>query len=160
MKTPYQEHTDLKKIQKQWHKLTGLHSREEWSAAIVRAATAAELAANFAIRAEFTARSEFDADFVNSLLRWANGQPMVQFAPFVDVAHGWNLGDNRPSVIAPFTNFPSTLASVGAGLRWNILPNDKASFEVYWGQKLHHVPRISNTIQDHGVHLGIVVNMF
>jgi len=94
------------------------------------------------------------------LLRWANGQPMVQFAPFVDVAHGWNLGDNRPSVIAPFTNFPSTLASVGAGLRWNILPNDKASFEVYWGQKLHHVPRISNTIQDHGVHLGIVVNLF
>jgi len=73
MKTPYWDRDDLKRIQTQWHKLTGLHSREEWSAAIVRAATAAELAANFAIRAEFSARSQLDADFVNSLLRWANG---------------------------------------------------------------------------------------
>ncbi len=51
-------------------------------------------------------------------------------------------------------------ASVGAGLRWNILPNDRASFEVYWGHQLKDVPRIGNTIQDHGVHLGIVVNLF
>jgi hemolysin activation/secretion protein len=94
------------------------------------------------------------------LLRWANGEPMVQFAPFIDVAHGWNLGDNRPGPLAPSTNFPDTLASVGAGLRWNILPNDRASFEVYWGQQLKHEPRISNTIQDHGVHMGIVVNLF
>ncbi len=94
------------------------------------------------------------------LFRWASGEPMVQFAPFVDVAHGWNLGDNRPAVTAPITNFPDTLASVGAGLRWNILPNDRASFEVYWGQQLNDVPRSGNTIQDHGVHLGIVVNLF
>jgi hypothetical protein len=78
----------------------------------------------------------------------------------VDVAHGWNLGDNRPAATAPITTFPNTLASVGAGLRWNILPNDKAIFEVYWGQQLNHVPRIGNTIQDHGVHLGIMVNLF
>ena len=94
------------------------------------------------------------------LLRWANGEPMVQFAPFIDVAHGWNLGDNRPAPLAPSTNFPDTIASVGAGLRWNILPNDRASFEVYWGQQLKHEPRISHVIQDHGVHLGIVVNLF
>lgn len=72
-KTPYEQLTDLEKVQKQWRKLSGLHTREEWSAAIVRAATAAELAANHAIRVEFAARSQFDADFVNSLLRWANG---------------------------------------------------------------------------------------
>lgn len=70
---PYKELTDLEKLQKQWHKLSGLHSREEWSAAIVRAATAAELAANHAIRAEFAARSQFDRAFVDSLLKWANG---------------------------------------------------------------------------------------
>lgn len=70
---PYQERTDIEKLQKQWHKLSGLHSREEWSAAIVRAATAAELAANHAIRAEFAARSQFDGAFVDSLLKWANG---------------------------------------------------------------------------------------
>jgi hemolysin activation/secretion protein len=94
------------------------------------------------------------------LLRWANGEPMVQFAPFIDVAHGWNLGDNRPAPTAPITSFPDTIASAGAGLRWSILPNDKASFEVYWGQQLKHVPRISHVIQDHGVHMGIVVNLF
>jgi len=72
-KKPYEERSDLEKVHSQWHKLSGLHTREEWSAAIVRAATAAEIAANFAIRSEFSARSQFDAGFVNSLLRWANG---------------------------------------------------------------------------------------
>lgn len=69
----YKELIDLEKIQKQWHKLSGLHTREEWSAAIVRAATAAEIAANFAVRREFESNSNFDAKFVDSLLRWANG---------------------------------------------------------------------------------------
>lgn len=73
MQKPYEERTDLEKIQSQWHKLSGLHSREEWSAAIVRAATAAELAANFAIRKEFEAKSKFDPKFIDSQLRWANG---------------------------------------------------------------------------------------
>lgn len=72
-KKPYQELSDLEKVQKQWHKLSGLHTREEWSAAIVRAATAAELVANHAIRTEFAAHSQFDAEFVKSLLMWANG---------------------------------------------------------------------------------------
>lgn len=72
-KKPYDERTDLEKIASQWNKLTGLHSREEWSAAIVRAATAAEIAANFAIRQEFGNRSTLEPAFVNSLLRWANG---------------------------------------------------------------------------------------
>jgi hemolysin activation/secretion protein len=94
------------------------------------------------------------------LIRWRSGEPMVQFAPFVDVAHGWSLGENRPSAIAPSTNFPDTLASVGAGLRWNILPQGRAVFEVYWGQKLRHVSRIGHTAQDHGVHAGVVVNLF
>jgi len=94
------------------------------------------------------------------LLRWASGEPMVQLAPFVDVARGWNLGENRPAPISPVAGFPDTLASIGAGLRWNILPKDRAAFEVYWGQQLNHVPRISNTIQDHGVHIGLFVNLF
>jgi hypothetical protein len=70
---PYQQRTDLQRIASQWRKLTGLHSREEWSAAIVRTATAAEIAANLAIRNEFSTRSQFDAKFVDSLLKWANG---------------------------------------------------------------------------------------
>jgi len=94
------------------------------------------------------------------LWRWASGEPMFQFAPFVDVGHGWNLGENRPSPVTPNSNLPDTLASVGTGLRWNILPKDRAVFEVYWGYKIKDVPKAGNTLQDHGVHLGIVINLF
>ena len=73
IRKPYNQRSDIDRIESQWRKLTGLHSREEWSAAIVRAATAAEIAANLAIRKEFAARSQFDAKFIDSLLRWANG---------------------------------------------------------------------------------------
>jgi hypothetical protein len=70
---PYPERTDIEKVQSQWKKLSGLHSREEWSGAVVRAATAAEIATNFAIRKEFESRGQLDATFVDSLLLWANG---------------------------------------------------------------------------------------
>jgi hypothetical protein len=40
---------------------------------VVRAATAAEIAANFAVRREFASRSQFDAGFVNKILTLANG---------------------------------------------------------------------------------------
>jgi len=70
---PYAERTDLEKIQSQWYKLNGLHSRNESSAAIVRAATAAELAANFAIRKEFESKGQLSTEFIDSLLIWANG---------------------------------------------------------------------------------------
>lgn len=70
---PYNERTDIEKLQSQWWKLSGLHTREEWSAAVVRAATAAEIAANIAIRKEFQDIGTFAPDFVDSLLVWANG---------------------------------------------------------------------------------------
>lgn len=72
-KKRYEERTDLEKCQSQWRKLQGLLSREEWSAAIVRAATAAEIAANYAIRTEFAKQSDLPEQFVDSMLRWANG---------------------------------------------------------------------------------------
>jgi hypothetical protein len=72
-KQPYEERSDLEKIHSQWNKLIGLHERKEWSASIIRAATAAEIAANFVIRAEFSKHSKLGADFVDSMLTWANG---------------------------------------------------------------------------------------
>lgn len=93
--------------------------------------------------------------------RWASGEPMFQLAPFVDVGHGWNLGvNNRPFTTTPNVNRPDTLASVGIGLRWNILPKERASFEIYWGQMLNHIDRVGNTLQDYGIHLGLFVNVF
>jgi hypothetical protein len=72
-KPPYDQRTDIERLQSQWTKLTGLHNRNEASAAIVRCATAAEIAANFAIRTEFSRRSQFDAGIVDGFLTWANG---------------------------------------------------------------------------------------
>jgi hypothetical protein len=40
---------------------------------VVRAATAAEIAVNLAIRHEFAARSQFDRAFIDGLLKWASG---------------------------------------------------------------------------------------
>lgn len=70
---PYADRTDLQKIKSQWRKLTGLHGRDEPSAAIVRAATAVELSVNLAIRAEFEAQSELSAATINAMMRRANG---------------------------------------------------------------------------------------
>jgi hypothetical protein len=72
---PYEERSDLERIESQWRKLSGHHSRADWSAAIVRAATAAEIAANLVIRKEFASQSQLDAPFVDGLLKWANGLP-------------------------------------------------------------------------------------
>lgn len=70
---PYDERSDLEKLQSQWNKLSGLLVRNEPSAAIVRCSTAAEIAANYAIRHEFQQQSQFDAEVVDGFLFWANG---------------------------------------------------------------------------------------
>jgi len=73
IKTPYTARTDIAKIKSNWTKLCGLLDREEWSSAILRAATASEIAANLAIREELQVKRKLDSDFVDSLLKWANG---------------------------------------------------------------------------------------
>lgn len=73
LKLPYAARSDAEKIRSQWKKITGLHERNEPSAAIVRAATAAELAVNLAIRAEFAAQSELSPETIDAMLRKSNG---------------------------------------------------------------------------------------
>ncbi len=85
------------------------------------------------------------------LLRFASGEDRVQFAQFVDFGHAWNAKGSTPD--------PQTLASVGAGLRWMILPQERARFEVYWGQQLNHVRSGEGNLQDHGIHLQLVVQV-
>lgn len=84
-KKPYNERNDLEKLQSQWTKLSGLHTRDEPSAAIVRCATAAEIAANYAVRTEWSQRTQFDAAIVDQFLRWANGLPLKVERLFVPV---------------------------------------------------------------------------
>lgn len=70
---PYDKRTDIEKIESNWNKIKGLFERREWSSAVVRAATAAEIATNLAIREELQHERKLDAAFVDSLLKWANG---------------------------------------------------------------------------------------
>ncbi len=70
---PYADRSDLEKLASCWNKARGFASREEWSAAIIRAATAAEIATNIAVRSELELTRKLEKVFVDSLLRWANG---------------------------------------------------------------------------------------
>ncbi len=85
------------------------------------------------------------------LLRFPSGEDRVQFAPFVDFGHAWSAKGDTPGL--------RTLASVGAGLRWMILPQERARFEVYWGQQLNHVRGGEGNMQDHGIHLQLVLQV-
>ncbi|GMV52192.1 MAG: hypothetical protein NBKEAIPA_02038 [Nitrospirae bacterium] len=82
------------------------------------------------------------------LVRFASGEDRVQLAPFVDIGHAWNAKGATPDV--------RTLASIGAGIRWMILPQERARFEVYWGQQLNHLRSGEGNLQDHGIHLQLV----
>ena len=86
------------------------------------------------------------------LIRYASGEPLLQFAQFVDVGRAWQAKGK--------TDDPQTLASVGLGLRWTVLPRDRARFELYWGVPLNHVPHPAGNLQDHGIHLQAVVQVF
>jgi hemolysin activation/secretion protein len=83
------------------------------------------------------------------LLKFASGEDMLQFAQFVDLGRAWLSRTSTPA--------PETLASVGLGMRWNVLPRDRARFELYWGVPLNHVPHPAGNLQDHGIHLQVVV---
>jgi hypothetical protein len=73
MRKPYAQRTDIERLHSSWKKLDGLMKRREWSAAITRAATAAEIAANIAVRKELQEKRKLEASFVDHLLKWANG---------------------------------------------------------------------------------------
>jgi hypothetical protein len=70
---PYGDRSDLERLVSSWTKHLGFMARDEWSAAITRAATAAEIAANIAVRSELETQRNLEKAFVDSLLKWANG---------------------------------------------------------------------------------------
>lgn len=73
VRKPWSDRTDIEKLESQWKKVRSLRGKNQASAAVVRAATAAEIAANIAIRSEFARQSGLDKKTVDSFLLWANG---------------------------------------------------------------------------------------
>ncbi len=76
---------------------------------------------------------------------------ILLLAPFVDYGRAWNTSVANPH--------PQDLASVGVGMIVNLW--EGSHFEVYWGQQLNRlkVPD-GGTLQDHGIHLQMVVQAF
>lgn len=72
-------------------------------------------------------------------------------APFLDFGHSWS------SEIG--TLHPRTLASVGAGVIWN-LPWKDSRFELYYGKQLNRLEVGHGNLQDHGIHLQVVIQAF
>ena len=85
------------------------------------------------------------------VFRSATKQDLILLAPFVDVGRSWNSHALTPD--------PETLASIGLGLILNnILPGTR--LEVYWGQPLNHVTTPGGNLQDEGVHVQVVWQVF
>jgi hemolysin activation/secretion protein len=84
---------------------------------------------------------------------WAD---MVQLAPFVDVGSAWNT--------RPLTSVPTTIYSVGVGLRWALTFTSpvpwRSELEVYWGYPLQDVDTPGGDLQDLGLHFQLVVAAF
>ncbi|MBA3754010.1 MAG: ShlB/FhaC/HecB family hemolysin secretion/activation protein, partial [Nitrospira sp.] len=82
----------------------------------------------------------------------STGFPYVQFCPFADVGHSWSAKAEVGGV--------RTLASVGAGFRFNF--SALTNLNVYWGRRLvtTNVPNPRNSMQDEGVHLQFVLNLW
>lgn len=85
------------------------------------------------------------------LMTFPSGEPRLQFAQFADVGRAWNAKGGTPD--------PDTLASVGLGVRWSLLPQERARCELYWGHALNHVSHPPGNLQDHGIHLQVVVQV-
>jgi hemolysin activation/secretion protein len=94
------------------------------------------------------------------IARWAFGarEDLIQVAPFFDYARAWATKDP--------TETPRSLMSVGVGLRTAFLPNNRGYFEIYWGYRLrgsgtNDPPYITTgNLQDHGIHLQLVLQPF
>lgn len=80
------------------------------------------------------------------------GVDSVFLAPFFDLGHGW-----QTTVQTPGTP-PKTLASLGAGVIWNFWRG--SHFELYYGKQLKRYDTDRDNLQDHGIHLQLVVEAF
>jgi hemolysin activation/secretion protein len=82
--------------------------------------------------------------------RSAIGEELLYLVPFFDYGRAWNTQVITPS--------PEWLASTGVGAIWNFWRGSR--FEVYWGHRLNHVPNPHTNLQDSGVHVQLVVEVF
>ncbi|MDJ0849479.1 MAG: ShlB/FhaC/HecB family hemolysin secretion/activation protein [Myxococcota bacterium] len=78
---------------------------------------------------------------------WREWRPTLEIAPFFDVGRSWNKERGELG--------PRTLMSVGVGGRLGLW--EGLDVQVYWGHDLKDVENLgTNTLQDDGVHMGVL----
>ena len=80
----------------------------------------------------------------------ALGGDFLKVAPFVDYGRAYNARTMGPEPL-------KDLAGVGFGLLWDIAPGSRLEF--YWGHRLNKVDNPHENLQDHGIHLQLVVGV-
>jgi hemolysin activation/secretion protein len=85
------------------------------------------------------------------ILRLPKSNTLVQLTPFVEVGRGWNLSDRSDPD-------PSTLASVGLGLRLQV--NDRLTARLDWGIPLVSIAGEKRTLQEQGLYFSVVYTPF
>jgi hemolysin activation/secretion protein len=84
------------------------------------------------------------------LVRNPDGIGTIQLAPFFDIGTVWNHQDEIPS--------PTTLASIGLGLRWQLDPYLSARLD--WGIPLISTSNSGDSLQDNGISFSIRFQLF
>jgi hemolysin activation/secretion protein len=85
----------------------------------------------------------------------AIGEELVYLVPFFDYGRAWNTNVGNLGI----NPSPEWLASAGVGTIWNFWRGSR--FELYWGKRLNPPAQIHHTnIQDYGVHMQLVVEVF
>jgi hemolysin activation/secretion protein len=83
-----------------------------------------------------------------------NDSPLLQFAPFADIGHGWDDGDRGDAEADA-----ETLSSVGIGLIWT--PSARIAARFYYGYALNEVSDPQDeSLQDEGIHFELRVIPF
>lgn len=87
------------------------------------------------------------------ILRVPQLSSVLQLTPFVDFGTTWNnsSGKNAP-------DFPTTLASVGVGLR--LAQGERFTARLDWGIPLVSVDSTNKTWQENGVYFSVIYNSF
>ncbi|MDX2253897.1 MAG: ShlB/FhaC/HecB family hemolysin secretion/activation protein [Pseudanabaenaceae cyanobacterium bins.39] len=75
---------------------------------------------------------------------------LLQVVPFFDFGEAWNNTSNKPD--------PSTLASVGLGLRLQV--SDRLAIRLDWGIPLSRISGDKQTLQERGLYFSLVANPF
>jgi hemolysin activation/secretion protein len=83
------------------------------------------------------------------IVRSPNGIGVIQLASFFDIGTVWNNQTQVPRELSS----PSTLASVGLGLRWQLDPYVSAHLD--WGIPLISVGDRGDSLQDNGISFSI-----